>query len=239
MFRLPVPFVANFWIAWLSLLPPAFSELLRCCLSGSESLTSPSDKITLYFQVVAIFFSRQLEIWFIGKGLSLVLVSQTVKKSPAVQEMRVQSLGQEDPLEKGMQPAPVFLPEESHGQRSLAGYSPFGLKELDTTEQLARARMRTHTLVREEVRQARLAERKVELQCKGSRAVHTGNSRAGRAPPIVLDQGKGLSLWHSDAGLTLDAPCPRESVPSCESAVSYLRAALLVAGEMGASVLGI
>ena len=85
---------------------------------------------------MAIFFSRQLEIWFIGKGLSLVLVSQTVKKSPAVQEMRVQSLGQEDPLEKGMQPAPGFLPEESHGQRSLAGCSPQGRTESDTTELL-------------------------------------------------------------------------------------------------------
>ena len=31
---------------------------------------------------------------------------------------------------------PVFLPGESHGQRSLAGYSPWGHKETDTTEQL-------------------------------------------------------------------------------------------------------
>ena len=31
---------------------------------------------------------------------------------------------------------PVFLPGESHGQRSLVGYSPWGYKELDTTEQL-------------------------------------------------------------------------------------------------------
>ena len=31
-------------------------------------------------------------------------------------------------------PAPVFLPGEFHGQRSLAGYSPWGRKELDTTE---------------------------------------------------------------------------------------------------------
>ena len=31
-------------------------------------------------------------------------------------------------------PTPVFLPEESHGQRSLAGYGPGGRKELDTTE---------------------------------------------------------------------------------------------------------
>ena len=32
------------------------------------------------------------------------------------------------------QPTPVLLPEKFHGQRSLAGYSPGGRKELDTTE---------------------------------------------------------------------------------------------------------
>ena len=32
------------------------------------------------------------------------------------------------------QPTPVFLPEKSHGQRSLVGYSPWGCKELDTIE---------------------------------------------------------------------------------------------------------
>ena len=32
------------------------------------------------------------------------------------------------------QPTPVFLPGESHGQRSLVGYSPWGHKESDTTE---------------------------------------------------------------------------------------------------------
>ena len=32
------------------------------------------------------------------------------------------------------QPTPVFLPGKPHGQRSLAGYSPWGRKELDTTE---------------------------------------------------------------------------------------------------------
>ena len=34
------------------------------------------------------------------------------------------------------QPTPVFLPGESHGQRSLARFSPWDLKESDTTEQL-------------------------------------------------------------------------------------------------------
>ena len=34
------------------------------------------------------------------------------------------------------QPTPIFMPGESHGQRSLGVYSPWGRKELDTTEQL-------------------------------------------------------------------------------------------------------
>ena len=42
----------------------------------------------------------------------------------------------EDPLEKGTLPTQVFWPGEFHGQRSLAGSSPWGRKELDTTEQL-------------------------------------------------------------------------------------------------------
>ena len=49
-------------------------------------------------------------------------------------ETPVWSLGQEDPLEEGMQPTPVFLSGESHGQKSLQGYSPWGHKETDQTE---------------------------------------------------------------------------------------------------------
>ena len=60
-----------------------------------------------------------------------------VKNLPAVQETWVQSLGWEDLLEKGRLPAPVFLPEEFHGQRSQAGYSPWGHKESDMTERLS------------------------------------------------------------------------------------------------------
>ena len=62
------------------------------------------------------------------------LVTQMVKNPPAVQEAQVQSLGWEDLLKKGMATTPVFLPGESHGQRSLVGYSPWGRKELDMTE---------------------------------------------------------------------------------------------------------
>ena len=51
------------------------------------------------------------------------------------QETRVWSLGREDPVEKRMAIHLVFLPGKLHRQRSLAGYSPWGHKELDTTEQ--------------------------------------------------------------------------------------------------------
>ena len=46
------------------------------------------------------------------------------------------------PWRRKWQPTPVFLPRESHGQRSLTGYSPRGHKESDTTE-----RLHTHTHV--------------------------------------------------------------------------------------------
>ena len=39
------------------------------------------------------------------------------------------------PWRRAWQPTPVFLPGESRGQRSLTGYSPWGHKELDMTEQ--------------------------------------------------------------------------------------------------------
>ena len=38
------------------------------------------------------------------------------------------------PGRRAWKTTPVFLPGESHGQKSLAGYSPWGLKESDTTE---------------------------------------------------------------------------------------------------------
>ena len=40
------------------------------------------------------------------------------------------------PWRRKWQPTSVFLPEESHGQRSLVGYRPWGRKELDTTERV-------------------------------------------------------------------------------------------------------
>ena len=62
------------------------------------------------------------------------LVSQTVKRLPTMLETWVWSLGWEDPLEKEMATPPVFFFGESHRQRSLTDYSPWGRKELNMTE---------------------------------------------------------------------------------------------------------
>ena len=60
------------------------------------------------------------------------LVAQTVRNPPAMQETWVGKI----PWRREQIPTPVFWPEEFHGQRSLAGYSPRGHKESDTTERL-------------------------------------------------------------------------------------------------------
>ena len=72
-----------------------------------------------------------------------------VKNLTAMQETHVQSLGWEDLLEKEMQPIPVFLSGAFHGQRSLAGYSPWGHKESDTTERLTHRDTHTHWIQNE------------------------------------------------------------------------------------------
>ena len=63
------------------------------------------------------------------------LVSQLVKNPPAVWATWIPSLGLEDPLEESMATHSKYsCLENPHGQRCLVGYSPWGCKELDTTE---------------------------------------------------------------------------------------------------------
>ena len=57
-----------------------------------------------------------------------------VKSSPAMQGTQVHPWVQKIPWRREWQSSPEFLPGESHGQRSLVGYSPYGHKESDTTE---------------------------------------------------------------------------------------------------------
>ena len=59
-----------------------------------------------------------------------------VKNLPAMQETQFNPWVGKMPWRREWQPTPVFLPGEFHGQRSLAGYSPWSRKESDRTEQL-------------------------------------------------------------------------------------------------------
>ena len=94
-------------------------------------------KMKVYYNIVHVSeYIENYEYFFL---IGASLVTQMVKNLPAMKETWVQSLGQEDPLEKGMD-TPVFLPREFHGQRNLAGYSPWSHKQSDTTK-----RLNTHT----------------------------------------------------------------------------------------------
>ena len=75
--------------------------------------------------------------WFLCQfyaDIRASLIAQSVKSLPAMQETH--SWVGKIPWRSKWQHTPVFLPGESHGQRSLEGYSPWGLKESDTTERL-------------------------------------------------------------------------------------------------------
>ena len=61
---------------------------------------------------------------------------QTVKNLPAMWEARLDPWVGKIPCRRAQQPTPVFLPEESHGQRNLVSYSPWGCKESEMTERL-------------------------------------------------------------------------------------------------------
>ena len=66
------------------------------------------------------------------------LMAQMVKNPPAMQEIWIQSLSWEDPLEEGMaNPLQYSCLKNPHGQRSLMGYNLWGHKEPDMTEQLS------------------------------------------------------------------------------------------------------
>jgi len=90
-----------------------FTPLSNCSPKAPNSITS-------YFKLVLTRFNKHA-----CNARDLGLIPRESKKG----------LGK-IPWRRKWQPTPVFLPEEFHGQRSLAGYSPWGHKDLDMTELL-------------------------------------------------------------------------------------------------------
>ena len=137
---LPVPGFRKRMSMWGPTLPP---KLLRKweTIVNYPSPTGPNTPVYSPFSI------NLPEPASLSSCLSLLLRYHSFKKSggsmvknpPAMQEMQeiwVRSLGWEDPLEEDMATHSSILPGESHGQRSLAGYSPWGRKESDLTEWL-------------------------------------------------------------------------------------------------------
>ena len=62
--------------------------------------------------------------------LGASLVAQMVKNLPAMRGPRFDPWVRKIPWRRAWQPTSVFLPGEFHGQRSLAGYSPWGSKRV-------------------------------------------------------------------------------------------------------------
>ena len=99
------------WFSW------KFSCMLQCY---SFSFTFAMKQFT--------FIKLQFQFCICRKNLihricSIAMYLSDHKESACNAEIRVQTLGLEDPCRGKWRPTPVFLPGESHGQRSLAGYS--------------------------------------------------------------------------------------------------------------------
>ena len=92
------------------------------------------------FLQMALFHSflllSSISLYICTISLSDSLVDQVIKNLPVMQETWVQFLVGKIPWRREWQPTPVFLPGEFHGQRNLAGYRPWGHKQLDMTEWL-------------------------------------------------------------------------------------------------------
>ena len=122
--------------------------ILTSCSFHLKSLSSDASATQVFYQGIwthkALPTTGPLHLLFYLPGKLFLffgnahasLVAHTVKNLPTMEETRVRSLVGEDPLERKWQPTSVFLPGESHGQSSLAGYSPWGHKESDMTKWL-------------------------------------------------------------------------------------------------------
>ena len=71
---------------------------------------------------------------FYGASQVAIVVKNPPANAGEVRDVGLIPGSGRSPWRRKWQPTPVFLPGESHRQRSLADYSPWGHKESDTTE---------------------------------------------------------------------------------------------------------
>ena len=78
--------------------------------------------------------SSQWYIWNIGASQVAIVVNNPPANAGRYKRREFNPWFRKIPCRRAQQSAPIFLPGESHGQRNLAGYSPWGRKQSDTTE---------------------------------------------------------------------------------------------------------
>ena len=75
-----------------------------------------------------------MNLWLPREKGRAIQVALMVKNPPAnagdIRKLRFDPWVRKIPCRRKWQPAPVFLPGEPHGQRSLVGYSPWGSQRL-------------------------------------------------------------------------------------------------------------
>ena len=106
---------------------------------GNEDLLCHNQDSMKPNKYINNFFKKVYTCWVVFSGSSdgrVHLQCRGPKFHPWVKKM---------PWRRGWLPTLVFLPGRFHGQRSLAGYSPWGCKESDTTELLTHTHTHTHT----------------------------------------------------------------------------------------------
>ena len=91
-----------------------------------------------------LWFKRKKCTIYYFKGASLV--AQMVKNLLQCRRPQFDPWVGKIPWKRERLPTPVFLPGGFHGERSLVGYSPWGHKELDTTERLTHTHTYTHSV---------------------------------------------------------------------------------------------
>ena len=95
---------------------------------GSWTSYQPAQELTL--SVRHYFISTRMTMGFPGASVDKEFTHQGRKHKRCGFDLWFGTI----PWNRKWQPIPIFLPGNFHGQRSLAGYSPWGCKELDTTE---------------------------------------------------------------------------------------------------------
>ena len=158
---------------------------------GAQGLSHCATREVLRYMVLI----RPLS-WTLGFPGSKVVKNPPVKAEDTGDEIR--SLGQEDPLEQERATHSIILAWKVHGQRSLAGYSPWGCKDSDSTEH---ACIHSWTLDLVEEKECKQAKNKYMITncAKG----YVGRiERALRQKEIVFILNMGLMIklilrkWH-------------------------------------------